>query len=548
MNHALPDVLAPDLLVGNARVRTLDPACPTATALAVRGDRIVAIGDTATLRGLAGSRTRWLDAGGRLILPGFNDAHVHFMMGGFQLAGVALRSATSPDEFARRIGEFARRLPPGAWVTGGSWDHESWPGAPLPTRELIDPVTPENPVLVSRLDCHMALANTRALRLAGLTRDTPDPDGGEIVRHPGTGEPTGLLKDAAMGLVNRHVPPPSWDERLAAARAATRHAASLGVTSVQDMLAGADTAVYQSLLERGELLTRIYALTPMPRWEALLQAGVRAGFGSPMLRIGAVKAFSDGSLGSGTAWFFEPYADDPANRGLPADELFPEGELLRRVIEADRAGLQVAIHAIGDRANDAVLSLYEAAARANGPRDRRWRIEHVQHLRPGDRPRLGAAGIIASVQPYHCADDGRWAERKLGAARVPATYAFRSLLEAGARLALGTDWTVAPLDPFLTLAAAVTRQTLDGRHPDGWVPAEKLSLAEAVEAYTVGSAFAEFQDSQKGILAPGRLADFIVVDRDVFALPATELGAARVLLTVVGGRVVFEAPAVAWNG
>lgn len=538
--------IAPDLVVRNARIRTLDSGQPVAEALAVHGDRLLAVGRADAPLAAPGAGTRELDAGGRTVLPGFNDAHVHFMMGGYDLSGVQLRDAASPEVFARRIGEIARALAPGAWITGGYWDHQSWPGAPLPCRGWIDALTPDTPVLVSRLDGHMALANGVALRLAGITRGTPDPEGGVIVRDPATGEATGLLKDAAILPVRRLVPPPAWEQRLAAARAATRHAASLGVTSVQDVLAGPDTAVYQSLLERGDLLTRIYAMTPMPQWEALRNAGLRAGFGNPMLRVGAVKAFSDGSLGSGSAWFFEPYTDEPGNCGLPADEMYPEGELLRRVAAADRAGIQTVIHAIGDRANDAILSLYETVARENGPRDRRWRIEHAQHLRREDLARFGAAGVIASVQPYHCADDGRWAERRIGVARAKTTFAFRSLLEAGATLALGTDWTVAPLDPFPTLAAAVTRRPLDGSRPGGWVPEEKLTLEQALRAYVVGSAYAEFQDHLKGALMPGRLADFVLVDRDPFDLDPASLGSVKVLVTVVGGRVVYEAPAAAW--
>lgn len=532
--------LVPDLVIVNGTVRTMDPQRPAAEAVAVTGNRIAVVGATAEVRALAGPSTRVIDARGHLVLPGFNDAHVHFLAGGFQLASVDLREADTPEEFAERIRRFAASQPPGKWITGGDWDHERWPTNALPTKELIDAVTPDRPVFVQRLDAHMALANSVALQRAGIGRDTPNPDGGLIVRDSRTGQPTGVLKDAAMNLVAAKIPAPTFEEKLAAARAATGHAARLGVTSVTDMSAGADVGVYQELLRRGELKTRIYAAHPLPQWERLAQTGVRAGFGSDRLRVGGLKGFSDGSLGSTTALFFDPYTDAPQTRGLPADEMFPEGAMFARVLGADRAGLQVMIHAIGDRANDQVLQIFEEVAARNGPRDRRCRIEHAQHLRRQDIPRFARAGVIASMQPYHCADDGRWAEKRIGPERAKGTYAFRSLLDAGATLAFGTDWNVAPLDPLLGVAAAVTRRTLDGRHPGGWVPEQRITVEETVRAYTVGSAFAEGADDVKGTLAPGKLADLIMIDRDIFTIAPTEIATARVTLTVMDGRVVFE--------
>jgi predicted amidohydrolase YtcJ len=535
--------LSTDLLIVNATVRTMDKERPQVAAVAISGNRIVALGATAEIRSLAGRQTRVIDAGGRLVLPGFNDAHVHFLSGGFQLAGVQLRDAETTGEFTRRIGEFARTLPKGRWVTGGDWDHERWPGGNLPVKELIDSVTPETPVFVSRLDGHMALANSFALKLGGVTRDTPDPPGGMIVRDPKTGEPTGILKDAALGLVSRKIPPSSRAEKLEAARTATEHAAQLGVTSVQDMSGGSDVGVYQELLERGRLKTRLYAVSPLPQWERPANTGVRAAFGGEMLRIGGLKGFSDGSLGSSTALFFEPYVSNAENFGLPSDELLAKGadSMLENVRRADHAGLQVMIHAIGNKANDAVLSIYEQVAARHGARDRRFRIEHAQHLRLADLPRIARGGVIASMQPYHCADDGRWAEKRIAGERLKGTYAFRSLLDAGAVLAFGSDWNVAPLDPIQGIAAAVTRRTLDGKHPGGWIPEQKISVEEAVYAYTVGSAHAEFQEKVKGKLAPGMLADLVMLDRDIFRIDPAQIEKARVVLTMADGKVVYEA-------
>jgi len=539
-NHAGNPPFAADLIIVNASIHTMNSAQPSAEAIAIHGNRIVAVGSSEEIKKLGGSNTRVIDAHAQLMLPGFNDAHVHFMSGGFQLSSVDLRDANTPQEFADRVRSFAAKLPPGRWMTGGDWDHERWPDAKLPTKELIDRYTPNTPIFVNRLDGHMALANSVALKLAGVTRESKDPPGGVIVRDPQTGEPTGILKDAAQSFVWKVIPASSFEEKLAAARAATNHAASLGVTSVQDMSAGADVSIYQALLDHGELKTRIYAVWPLPRWERLAQTGVRAHFGSAMLRTGGLKGFADGSLGSTTALFFEPYVDAPNTSGIPSDEMFPEGAMLERVRGADRAGLQVIIHAIGDRANDNILSIYEQVEREDGDRDRRFRIEHAQHLRSQDIPRFARGKVIASMQPYHAIDDGRWAEKRIGHERARTTYAFRSLLDSGATLAFGTDWTVAPLDPMLTIYAAATRRTLDGKHPDGWISEQKISVEETVRGYTIGSAFAEFQEKEKGTISPGKLADLVILTRDIFKIDPTEIKNTKVVMTIMDGRVVYE--------
>lgn len=531
--------LAPDIVIINARVRTMDAGNPTAQALAITGNRIMGLGSTAEVKPLAGPRTRIIDAGGKLILPGFNDSHVHFLTGGFSLANVDLREAKSPEQMAERLRDYARKTPKGRWILGGDWDHEKWPRSPLPTRSMIDAATPEHPVFVNRLDGHMALANSLALKLAGVTKETQDPPGGLIVRDS-TGEPTGVLKDAAESLVERVIPEKTFEEKHVAARAATDYAARMGVTSLTDMSAGEDVGLYQYMLERGELKTRIYATRSIVSWEVLGKAGVRAAFGPDMLRIGGLKGFSDGSLGSTTAFFFEPYNDAPGTRGLLFEQMLPEGIMLKRVQAADRVGLQVMIHAIGDEANFRILEIYRQTAEQNGERDRRFRIEHAQHLRASEIPRFGRQKIIASMQPYHCADDGRWCEKRIGAERAKSTYAFRSLLDTGAVLAFGSDWTVAPLNPFEGIKAAVTRQTLDGKHPTGWIPEQKISLDEAVRAYTIGSAYAEFAEKSKGSLAPGKLADLVLIDQDIYSIEPSNIDQARVLLTVVDGRIVYE--------
>jgi predicted amidohydrolase YtcJ len=532
--------MSADLVIVNANVHTLDKARPLVEAVAVYGNRITAVGTSAEIRKLAGATTRIIDARGALVLPGFNDAHVHFIDGGSHLASVQLRDAASPADFAERIRQFAAKTPKGRWITGGDWDHERWPGAPLPTKELIDKFTPDHPVFVNRLDGHMSLANSAALKLAGVTRETKDPDGGLIVRDPQTGEPTGVLKDAAMSFVNAKIPDASFDEKLDAARAATEHAASLGVTSVQDMSAGNDVGVLQTLASRGELKTRIYAVSPLPQWERLARTGMRAVFGGDMLRVGGLKGFADGSLGSTTALFFEPYVDAPATRGLLGDEMFPEGEMLKRVEGADRAGLQVMIHAIGDSANDQILSIYERVTKSNGARDRRFRIEHAQHIRTQDIPRFGRGGVIASMQPYHAIDDGRWAEKRIGHQRARTTYAFRTLLDTGAHLAFGTDWYVAPLNPMLGIYAAVTRRTTDDKNPQGWIPEQKITVEEAVRAYTAGSAYAEFAEHNKGTLTPGKLADIVILSQDIFRINPVEIERTKVRMTIMDGKVVYE--------
>ncbi len=538
---------AADLILTNAKVWTVDQSHPEAQAVAILGERFVAVGTAAEVEAWRGPNTRVLDAQGKRALPGFNDSHVHFSAGGQQLDRISLKDASTAEEFVRRIGEEVARTSQGEWVLGGNWDHEMWTPAELPTRHMLDPVSPTTPVFLTRYDGHMAIVNSAALRRAGITARTPDPPGGTIVRDA-QGQPTGALKDAAMDLVTKHIPPLTRERRLRGIRRALEHAASLGVTSVQEMgtsfqepgSESSDFALYSELAERGELTTRIYAAPALSEWEALAKVGIRRGYGSPYLRLGVLKAYSDGSLGSTTAYFFAPYDDSPKTRGLLAAGMLPLPRMRGRLMKADQAGLQLALHAIGDQAISIVLDLFRDVALAGGERDRRLRIEHAQHIAPKDFERFAAQHVIASMQPYHAIDDGRWAEKRIGAERLKGTYAFRTLLDRGVRLAFGTDWDVAPLDPMQSLYAAVTRATLDGKNPQGWVPELKISLAEAVEAYTLGSAYAEFQEQQKGSITPGKLADLVLLSQDIFAIAPENIRHAKVDVTVVGGRVVYQ--------
>jgi predicted amidohydrolase YtcJ len=527
------------LILRNAKVWTGDERQPTAQAIAVIGDEIVRVGTDREADTLRGPGTVVRDLGGRLILPGFNDSHLHFADAGRNLLSVKLRDADSTEELAKRLGDFARNLPKGEWILGGDWDHERWQGAPLPTRELIDPVTPDNPVLVNRLDGHMSLANSLALKLAGVGRNTRDPEGGKIVRDA-SGEPTGVLKDAAAGLVDRIVPPPSAEQRRKEILAALAEARSSGVTSVQDITPAPDFAAYQALEQSGELTVRIHCRTAIADYRQLADPGIRAVFGSRWLRLGSLKGFADGSLGSTTALFFSPYDDAPGTTGLPAPEMFPAGNMKKLVSAADASHLQVTVHAIGDKANNTMLNIYEEVEGENPKWDRRFRIEHAQHLLAADIPRFAELGVIAAMQPYHLIDDGRWAEKRIGRERCKTTYAFRSLLDAGAHVAFGSDWPVAPISPVLGIYAAVTRRTLDGRNPGGWIPEQKISVAEAVTAYTRTSAYAEFAEDIKGTIAPGKLADFVVLSADIFDMPPEQIEKVEVVCTVVGGRIVYE--------
>jgi predicted amidohydrolase YtcJ len=506
--------------------------------VAVLGGKIIAVGTSAEIRRHQGSATRVIDLKRRLILPGFIDNHTHFMSGGFQLQSVDLRYAKNEREFSELIRQRAEKYP-GRWITRGDWDHDNWPGGNLPTKKLVDPYTPKTPVFVNRYDGHMALANSYVLKLAGITKDTPDPPGGTIVKDPTTGEPTGVLKDEAMGLVWRHVPSPTEEEMIEAARLALAEARRLGVTSIQDISSVADVRVYQTLKSKGELTARFYSRLPISQWKHLSESGIKVPFGDEWIRLGSLKAFADGSLGSSTALFFEPYTSDTTTRGLAMDVVL-DGRLKEWAMKADKWGLQLSIHAIGDSANSLILNLFDEIMKTNPIWDRRFRIEHAQHIHPRDFKRFSQLGVIASVQPYHAIDDGRWAEKRIGYERCKTTYAFRTFLDNGVKLSFGSDWTVAPLNPLLGVYAAVTRRTIDVATPQGWFPEQKITVAEAIEAYTITNAYAAFEEHEKGSITVGKLADLVVLEEDIFIIDPVRIEKVNVAMTVVGGKLVYE--------
>ncbi len=507
-------------------------------AVAIAGDKILAVGDSAEIARYVGPKTRVLQANGGLIMPGFADGHTHFVDGGFQLASVNLRDAATPQEFVRRLKEYAAHLKPGEWILGGDWDHTLWRGAPLPRHDWIDSVTPNNPVFLSRLDGHMALANAAAMRAAKVTSATRAPVGGEMLRDA-RGEPTGIFKDNAEGLIDAAIPAPSAEQEDSAVARALAHAASLGVTATGNMSASwANFAAYKRMERAGRMTVRVFLYLPIDQWHAVADS-VRNGAGDDWVRIGGVKGYMDGSAGSRTAFFFEPFSDSAGYYGLMRQ---PEAEMRTWVGAADSAGLQIAVHAIGDRANAIILAIYDSVAHAHGARDRRLRVEHAQHLRPQEIPLFGPRRVVPSMQPYHAIDDGRWVEQRIGPVRIKTTYAFRTLLDTDAPLAFGSDWTVAPLDPMLGVYAAVTRRTLDDKNPSGWVPEQKITVGEALRAYTYGNAWATFNEQKWGTLAVGRFADVVVLDRDPFAVQPESLGTIKPRFTIAGGKVVYQKP------
>jgi predicted amidohydrolase YtcJ len=523
------------LAVTDARIWTGDDAQPWAEAMAIDGQRILAVGSNADIAPFITASTTLID-GGALVVPGFIDTHVHFLDGGEALESVQLRDVTSREQFRQRFADYVKTIEPGEWILGGAWDHEAW-GGELPTREWVDDLTPDNPVWVFRLDGHMALGNSLALAAGGVDADSQDVPGGELVRDA-DGRPTGLLKDNAMNPVYAAVPPAPEARRDRQLRAALEYLAANGVTTVHDMSNFDSLAVFRRAYARDELTVRVYAAVPLAEWQELVDDIAQNGRGDELLTTGILKGFMDGSLGSHTAAMLEPFTDVPEDRGMLINAV---DDMRNWVTAADAAGLHVAVHAIGDSAIRDLLDIYLDAAETNGPRDRRFRMEHAQHIHPDDLPRFAVQDVIASMQPYHAIDDGRLAERVIGPERSSTTYAFRSLLDNGARVAFGSDWYVAPASVIDGIHAAVTRRTLDGAHPGGWVPEQKVTVEEALRAYTIAGAYASYDEENRGRLKAGMLADFVVLDRDLTTIDVDDIRGTQVLRTVVGGRSVFEA-------
>jgi predicted amidohydrolase YtcJ len=526
-----------DMIITNAKIWTGNSVQPFAEAMAVSGDTVLAVGSAREIMKFRNSGTEVSDLEGKFVTPGFIDSHIHFLMGSSNLASVQLRDAATPEEFIRRLGDFARTQKPGTWITGGDWDGKGW--ETLPERSWIDSVTGENPVFVSRLDGHMGIANSLAMKLAGLDRRIKNIEGGTIVRD-GSGELTGVFKDNAMDLIFNKIPSSSDEETDKALQTGMQYLSSNGVTSVHAVDAGSYADAIVRLRNNGKLIIRVYAMTPVSAWESLKNKIESEGKGDKWIKYDGVKGFVDGSLGSHTAAFIEPYTDMPSDSGFFVNS---EEDLYSWISNSDRAGLQVSIHAIGDKAINFLLNTYERTEQENGPGDRRFRIEHAQHIAPADIERFAKLNVIASMQPYHAIDDGRWAVEVIGPERIKTTYAFKSLFDAGATVAFGSDWPVAPATPLEGIYAAVTRRTLDDRNPEGWVPDQKITVEQALKGYTVNGAYASFEEKIKGTLEPGKLADFTVLSEDITSIDPVKILETRVLQTYVGGRKVYDSNA-----
>ena len=526
-----------DTVYVNGSIWTGVESASRAQAIAVKGEFLVAVGSNENVEHLKDSNTKIVDLQGRFVVPGLMDAHTHFMDGGFQLVRLNFREVDSPEDFVYKIDSAAQKLEPGQWILGGNWDHEKW-GGELPHHSWVDDVSKEYPVFVHRVDMHMAFANSKAMQLAGITGDTPDPPGGVIDRDHMNGNPTGILREAeAKELVQRVVTPPTEEERKRVLQKAMDYALMCGITQVHDMCSWEDLLTYRKVETAGEFRMRIYAAPWWTNWKKQIDYITEYGTGNRWLQWPALKGMMDGSLGSRTAWMHDPYKDDPSTRGV----IVASDTVLFKTMmqEADAAGIRFAIHAIGTRANEWTLDQFRAVAKMNGRRERRFKVEHAQHLRNSEIMRFGREGVIPSVQPFHAIDDSRWAYKRVEEDVLGGTYAFKSLLNSDAKVVFGSDWTVAPMSPILGIYAAVTRETIDGSQPGGWHPNEKMTVDEALLAYTASVAYAGFQEDVLGTIEVGKLADFVVLSRDLFEIEPEEIKNTGVLRTVVGGKTRF---------
>lgn len=539
------DAETADLVIHNAKIFTVNDENPQAMAVAIKGEVIIAVGDYKMIRKyIDKGKTKVIDAGGKLVIPGFNDAHAHFSP--VNIDYIELRYTTNPAVLAEKVKEKVAEVVPGQLIRGGHWEHEMFIDKKWPTKELIDPVSPDNPVLLRRADGHSVLVNSFVLKASGITKDTPDPYGGEIQRDPETGEPTGILKETAQNLIKTGAIEAVYSEKEKNIRrekgwdSAFDMAARYGVTSIQ-MPGGGNAEYMQQRKKAGKLTLRIdvagYLTDDMKKlqeYDSLIKEYPRE---NRWIRFGYIKGFIDGTLGSATALFFEPFEDEFETSGLPQ---MPYGELERKVLLCDSMGFQIGIHAIGSKGNNWVLNAYEKALNVNGRNNSRHRIEHAQILIEKDIPRFTELGVIASMQPTHCITDKRFCEKRIGRERSKFAYPWKSLLDAGTKIAFSTDYSVEPLNPMEGLYAAVTRKDRMGEEGDGWFPEEKISMEEAIRLYTLGSAYAQFMEDRKGMIKEGYLADMVILDRDLFNIPEDEIMKTKVDYTIVGGKIVFE--------
>ncbi len=524
------DSIKADLIITNANIWTGNSDNPKAEAMAIKGDTILAIGSVIDIQKFKGESTEVIDVQNKFITPGFIDTHVHLLMGGNSLLSVQLRDANTKKEFINRIASFAKDIKPDQWIVEGNWDHTLW-GGELPTKEWIDEFTGENPVAIYRMDGHMILANSAALKIAGIDKFTANVENGEIVKNP-DGTPTGILKSEAMYLVLNKIPALTYVQKEEAINAAQDYLISQGVTSIHDVDSLGGYEVLNTMNSAKNLKIRVYSANPLKNWNSITNTTNNPKW----LKNGLLKGFVDGSLGSHTAAFNEPYSDKLEDKGL---FIVNVDSLYQWISNADNKNLQVTVHAIGDRANNTILNTFERVIEENGNIDRRFRIEHAQHLAKDDINRFSKLNIIASVQPYHAIDDGRWAEELIGKERIKTTYAFKSLLDANTTLVFSSDWPVAPASPIYGVYAAVTRQTTDGKNLDGWVPEQKITVAEALVAYTKNAAYSSFDENIKGTLESGKLADFVILSDDLLTIEPNKIKDAHVLETYIGGKKVF---------
>jgi predicted amidohydrolase YtcJ len=533
-----------DLVIINGKVFTVDEANPIVQAVAIMGENIIAVGTTYEISALIEKNsTKIIDAGGRLVIPGFNDAHVHF--GPLDPDYIELRYTTEPSVITEKVKAQVAKSKPGELIKGGHWEHEMFIGKQWPPKELIDKVSPDNPVILSRADGHSVLVNTYILKASGITKNTPDPFGGVIQRDPVTGEPTGILKENAENLIKTgevKTERTSEEENSRLRQGyllALKEARELGVTSVQ-VPGSADFNAYEKLQKGGQLTSRIDIGKSLTGDTLLLKKYLELEKQYPRegnwIRFGYLKAFIDGTIGSGTALMFEPFSDNPKSSGL---SMMPYEEFEKMVVTADKLGFQIGVHAIGDKGNNWTLNAFEKAQKINGKRDSRHRDEHAQTLQQSDIPRFAKLGVIASMQPIHCISDKKFCEKRIGAERSKGAYAWKSLADAGATLAFGTDYQVEPLNPMEGLYAAVTRKDRLGEEGEGWHPEQKIKMEEAIKYYTLGSAYSQFMENRKGMIKPGFLADIVVTDRDLLTIPENEIMKTKVDYTITGGKIVY---------